>query len=111
MTQQTDAGGRREQVPFVAEGAIALMKRHRKTWRNRGQAYWIFGLLEEVAELIGALLGIHEGPVDHELNQIAAICLNWMDMRYARMVAELPDDWDTALPPELGRAAPSEEKP
>jgi len=39
------------------------------------------GLLEEVGELALAIAGIHEHNVDYELQQIASICLNWLEMR------------------------------
>jgi hypothetical protein len=65
----------------VVQEVIELKEKHCKTWRNRSQFYWTVGLLEEVAELIGALVGVHRGPVELELKQIAAICMNWLEMR------------------------------
>jgi len=35
-------------------------------------------LLAEVAELAYALEGRHEHPPEHELIQIAGICINWL---------------------------------
>lgn len=64
--------------------AIDLRRQHRTTWRTRKQGFWLFGLLEEIAELILALAGLHKDGVDWELLQIAAICMNWMEMRAER---------------------------
>ena len=64
-------------VDFV----LGLKESHRKTWRKEPQRKWVFGLLEEVWELLLSLIGLHEGPPDWELAQIAAICMNWMEMR------------------------------
>lgn len=63
------------------QDVLRLKDLHKDTWRNCSQWYWLRGLLEEVCELIGALLGIHHGPVDWELKQIAAIAMNWLEMR------------------------------
>jgi len=64
------------------EKAIRTLKdQHRQTWRDRGQLKWAFGLLEEVAELILSLLGLHKDPPEWELQQIAAIAWNWLEMR------------------------------
>ena len=60
-----------------------LMCKHKyaATWRDKSQLTWVHGLLEEVCELMLSLIGLHDGPVDHELMQIAAICMNWREYR------------------------------
>lgn len=58
---------------------IKLRDEHRQTWRSEGDLHWALGLLEEVAELLLALVGLHEGPADWELCQIASIAINWME--------------------------------
>ena len=58
---------------------IALSRQHSKTWRDEDDPYWLSRLMEEVGELAGALVGNHEGPVTWELQQIATICINWLD--------------------------------
>jgi len=64
------------------EKAIRVLKeQHQHTWRNRGQLKWALGLLEEVAELMLSLVGLHRGPPEWELQQIAAIAWNWLEMR------------------------------
>lgn len=65
----------------VAKSVVELKEKHSQTWRDKSQLYWAFGLLEEVIELIGALLGLHKGPVEWELMQISAICMNWIELR------------------------------
>lgn len=58
-----------------------LKKRHEKTWRGESEPYWFARLVEEIGELGGALVGNHEHTPDYELSQIAAIVLNWLEMR------------------------------
>lgn len=60
---------------------IELKNKHKLTWRNKPQWCWMLGLLEEVIELIGSLIGIHKGPTNWELTQISAICMNWIEYR------------------------------
>jgi len=65
----------------VIKLVAGLKDTHRHTWRNQSEQRWLHGLLEETYELSGALIGKHAGPVEFELLQIAAICLNWIEMR------------------------------
>ena len=65
----------------VAKSIIELKEKHHQTWRDKSQTYWVFRLIEEVVELIGSLLGLHKGPVEWELMQISAICMNWIELR------------------------------
>ena len=60
-----------------------LQTKHINTWRDKAEWYWFARFSEEVGELGGALVGNHDGPVEWELSQIAAIALNWLDMRAA----------------------------
>ena len=57
-----------------------LVKEHEKTWRDQDEGRWLAGLIAEVGELANSLHGNHRHPPDLELKQIAAICLNWLDM-------------------------------
>jgi hypothetical protein len=68
----------------AVDETIALKEKYAGKWRDRSQLYWAGRLLEEVAELLGALLGIHAGPVERELAQIASICMNWLELRAER---------------------------
>ena len=61
-----------------------LQSEHVNTWRDKAEWYWFARFSEEVGELGGALVGNHEGPVEWELSQVAAIALNWLDMRADR---------------------------
>lgn len=58
-----------------------LSNEHVKTWRDKEEYYWLCRLMEEVGELGASLANDHEDSPDHELTQIAAICINWLDMR------------------------------
>ena len=73
--------GERNDMGLIAREVLSLQQRHRGTWRDRHEHYWLTQLLEEVAELGNALVGEHEHDPDYELRQIASICLNWLDMR------------------------------
>jgi hypothetical protein len=63
---------------------LDLKKRHQQTWRDKPERKWLIGLIEEIIELALALIGLHAGPVDHELAQIASICMNWQEYRRDR---------------------------
>lgn len=65
-----------------------LAEDHQETWQDAPTWKWYLGLVEEVAELGLALLGLHkhrDGPntdtVDWELRQIGSIALNWIRKR------------------------------
>jgi hypothetical protein len=64
-----------------------LQAKYSTHWRLNDETYWLARFMEEVGELAGALVGNHVGPVEWELSQLAAIALNWLDMRAARAQA------------------------
>ena len=74
------------------EKVLALKHHHRQTWQEKPEWYWMFGLGEEVVELALTLAGLHAGPVEWELQQIASIALNWLEMRESK---EKDDDRET----------------
>ena len=51
---------------------------------------WCMRLLEEVGELVLALLGLHKHSPDLELRQIASIAMNWLEVREVKGDAEFP---------------------
>jgi hypothetical protein len=65
-------------------GVLALKGQHVQTWRDKPDSFWLAGLAEEVLELTSALEGRHEHMPDTELAQIAAIALNWLELRAER---------------------------
>ena len=65
----------------VEKSVINLATEHKRTWRDEPEEYWFFRLIQEVGELGSALANDHEHPPDWELRQIAAICINWLQMR------------------------------
>lgn len=69
---------------------LNLKDKHRHTWRDKPAWYWYLGLFEEVVELALALMGIHKDKPEWELMQIAAICLNWLDMEAGESKDEIP---------------------
>lgn len=64
---------------------IALKEAYKNHWRDMPESYWFMRLAEELGELGGVLAGNHDDTVEHELKQIAAICLNWLEMRDDRL--------------------------
>lgn len=60
---------------------IEYAKDHQHLWRDEHESYWLARLQQEVAELVLTLDKQHDGPREHELLQIATICINWLDMR------------------------------
>ena len=51
---------------------------HFGKWHSHGSSFWFDRLSEEVEELNGILCGDHAGSIEHELTQIAGICVNWL---------------------------------
>ena len=75
----------------VTESLLAvvnLKNKHAGTWRDKKEAYWFQRLMDKVEELSDALVGTHEHPPETELMQIAAICLNWLEMREEKKCQE-----------------------
>lgn len=60
---------------------LEYKRKYATEWRDKSEHWWLARLQGETAELTLTLEGKHEGPMAHELRQIAAICLNWLDMR------------------------------
>lgn len=68
----------------IVENVIQMKERYAKHWRDKPESYWFARLLQECGELGSSLVGdtAHNTDLaDHELSQIASICLNWLDMR------------------------------
>jgi len=61
--------------------ALALQNAHRATWRDKSDWCWLWQFLKEVWELVGTLAGWHHHSTSSELQQIASIAINWMEMR------------------------------
>jgi len=67
---------------------IDYAKRHSHLWRHQGDHYWLARLHQEVAELTLTLDHQHQGPRNHELLQIATICINWLHKEHALQYPE-----------------------
>lgn len=70
------------------DAVLALKAEHIATWRDKDDHYWLAGLAEEVLELTSALEGRHTHSPEVELTQIAAIALNWLELRAERATLE-----------------------
>ena len=71
----------------IDQDVLALKNEHPHIWKGASEVYWYYKLLKELRELRLVLTKPHKHTTDHVLKQIAAICLNWLEMR----VAETPD--------------------
>ena len=77
-------------VSWTTHEVLLCKERHKTTWRDgRGECRWFLSLLEEVCELGLAILGLHKDTVQHELIQIAAICMNWQEYHNELLIAEI----------------------
>lgn len=65
----------------VTDRVLQLKQEHAQTWRDQPESYWLARLMQESGELASSLVGDHDDPPEWELTQIAAICLNWLEMR------------------------------
>ena len=63
----------------VLSRVVDVFELHSDTWKHAPDEFWLAGLMEEVSEVASTLVGKHEGPLVWELQQVAAICLNWLD--------------------------------
>jgi len=66
---------------------LVLKQRYCEMWRDKPDEYWYARTAEEMLELSLALRNQHEHTPDTELTQIASICLNWLEMRQDREIA------------------------
>lgn len=64
---------------------LELRRKYSAKWRDRDEHYWMERLMQEVGELASALAGDHDDPPEWELKQIAAICINWLEMRTEKL--------------------------
>lgn len=58
---------------------IELKRTHQTTWRDKGNLFWLLGLLEEIWELLLSLLKLHRHEPKWELRQISSIAMNWLE--------------------------------
>ena len=87
LRERDEARAEVERLRPAAEAwrqVFELQAKYSTHWRLNDETYWLARFMEEVGELAGALVGNHVGPVEWELSQLAAIALNWLDMRAAR---------------------------
>lgn len=65
----------------VKNAVIARAMTYSNHWQSKGDSYWFYRLLEEVGELGASLANDHEHSPGYELEQIASICINWLEKR------------------------------
>lgn len=69
----------------MIQSVLELMEKHSTTWRDKPDSYWFARLVQEIGELGSSLVGDHPHPPEWELEQIAAIALNWLEKREIQM--------------------------
>jgi len=57
---------------------LDLMRQHDTTWHDKGESYWLAGLVEEIGEFASFMIGKHDDAITWEMMQIASIALNWL---------------------------------
>lgn len=62
----------------VISNLLTMQKKYAKTWRDEDEQFWCRRLREEIDEVVLTLLGKHDGPLEHELYQVASIAINWL---------------------------------
>ncbi len=70
----------------ILDQVLKLKEQHAATWRDKPESYWLARLVQKTGELASSLVGDHTDTPDHELRQIAAIALNWLEARSNREV-------------------------
>jgi len=87
-------------VTDVEAKVLSLKRQHQDAWRGYSQWFWAYRFCMEVGELLGALVGLHRGPVDWELTQIASIAMNWLEGistdAQLEQINSLPSLWERA---------------
>jgi len=63
------------------ERVMELIAKYKENWKGKPESFWFQRLVGEVGELGCSLAGDHEHLPEWKLAQIAAICINWLDMR------------------------------
>lgn len=70
------------ELSLIERVVLDLKRRHSSTWRDRSNLYWLWRFLGEAYELVLALCGLHDDPIQWELWQIAATAMNWAEKRW-----------------------------
>ena len=65
----------------VEDRVLRLRRKCQLFWLNKSNLYWWWRFLLEFLELTFALIGWHKHEPDLELEQLAAIAINWLDKR------------------------------
>lgn len=72
------------------QAVINLRHQHHPAWHDMPEDYWLERLTKEVSMLESSLGNRADFDVEFELKQIAAICINWLEMRRDKIHGKLP---------------------
>lgn len=62
----------------ILDQILQFQELYQNKWRTNDYNFWINRLLEEVTEASGVVNGTHQDNLEHELYQIASICINFL---------------------------------
>lgn len=93
-----------EQIENPLDYVLQFKWAHRYNWRDKSDAYWFDRLIKEITELQAALFSYHRDSAEHELAQVASICLNWLDYRLdIPPLSIFTDDFDLFVARDMGQ--------
>jgi len=71
----------RPELDSADKRVLEFRMKYCSQWRERGDLYWWWRMMQEVIELTFSLLGLHGDDPKWELAQIASICTNWLEKK------------------------------
>jgi hypothetical protein len=78
---ETEVSNQVEGIALTSSMVEAVSLRYRSYWLDKSDEYWMLRLNQEVNELVSSMFGVHDDTPEHELLQIASICINWLVKR------------------------------
>lgn len=62
----------------IIQAVEDMAERYKHKWLDRTDSYWLQRILQEVGEAASVMAGDHDDSLEHELLQIASICVNFL---------------------------------
>jgi len=67
-----------------AKKVLEMASYYETYWQDRDDQYWLRRFYQEASELTLSLDNLHNDSPEHELTQLASICINWLRLRNMR---------------------------
>lgn len=67
------------QLTEMDKKVLAVKDHYKSYWLDENNSYWFYKVLQEFGELGSVLANDHNDSIEHELIQISAICINWLE--------------------------------